>query len=138
MPPATRDAQAAELGAGAGGRSGRQPPDTIDGSSSNDSRTNRDSSKSSDSGDRSALVGRPVRDLEAFGALPALYSGRTRTQSRGLTMSASCADALLTYAMRTVEAKSTVEAKRTVEVEPAEIERAHNSLLKERLEKEHE
>ena len=42
-------------------------------------------------------------------------------------MSAFCADALLTYAMRTVEAKRIVEAKRTLEVEPAEIERAHDS-----------
>ena len=47
-------------------------------------------------------------------------------------MSASCADALLTYVM------STVEAKRTVEEEATEIERAHDSLLEERLEKGHE
>ena len=47
-------------------------------------------------------------------------------------MSASCTDALLTYAMRTVE------AKRTVEEEAAEIERAHDSLLEERLEKKYE
>ena len=45
-------------------------------------------------------------------------------------MSASYADVLLAKAMRTVE------AKRTVEEEAAEVERAHNSLLKERLEKE--
>ena len=46
-------------------------------------------------------------------------------------MSASCADALLTYAVRPVEAKRIVE-------EAAEIKRAHNSLLQERLEKKYE
>ena len=75
-------------------------------------------------------MGRPARDLQVFGELPALQSGRSRSQSQGLTMSASCADALLAYAMRTVK------AKRTVEKEAAEIERAHGSLLEERLEKE--
>ena len=43
-------------------------------------------------------------------------------------MSASCSDALLTYTVRTVE------AKRTAEEEVAEIERAHDSLLEECLE----
>ena len=47
-------------------------------------------------------------------------------------MSTSCANALLTYAMRTVE------AKRTVEEEAAKIEQAHDSLLEERLKKERE
>ena len=47
-------------------------------------------------------------------------------------MNSSYADALLAYAMRAVE------AKRTVEKEVAEIERAHDSLLVERLEKERE
>ena len=47
-------------------------------------------------------------------------------------MSASCANALLTYAMRTVE------VKRTVEEEVTKIERAHYSLLKERVGKERE
>ena len=47
-------------------------------------------------------------------------------------MNSSYADALLAYAMRAVE------AKRTVEKEAAEIERAHDSLLVERLEKERE
>ena len=47
-------------------------------------------------------------------------------------MSTSCANALLTYAMRTVE------AKRTLEEEDAEIERSHDSLREERLEKERE
>ena len=45
-------------------------------------------------------------------------------------MSMSYADALLAYAMRAVEAKKTMEEK------TAEIERAHDSLLEERLEKE--
>ena len=47
-------------------------------------------------------------------------------------MSASYADALLAYAIRTVEAKKTMEEK------AAEIERAHDSLLEERLENERE
>ena len=42
-------------------------------------------------------------------------------------MSASCADALLACAMRTVEAKGTGKE------ETAEIEHAHESLLEERL-----
>ena len=45
-------------------------------------------------------------------------------------MSASYADALLAYVMRTAEARMTVEE------EAAEIERAHESLLEEHLEKE--
>ena len=45
-------------------------------------------------------------------------------------MSAFYADALLAYAMRTLE------TKRTVEEEAAEIERAHDLLLEERLKKE--
>ena len=49
-----------------------------------------------------------------------------------MTMSASYADDLLTYAMRAVEAKKTMEEK------AAEIERAPDSLLEERLEKERE
>ena len=102
-------------------------------SSSDGSRTSSDTSNNNDSGDLHALVERPERDLEVFGELPALQSGRTRSQSRGLIMSASCTDALLTYAMRTVEAKRTVE-----EEEAAEIERARDSLLEERLEKKRE
>ena len=47
-------------------------------------------------------------------------------------MSASCSDAMLAYALRTVE------AKRTEEEEATKIERAYDSLLKERLEKERE
>ena len=101
-------------------------------SSSNDSRTSSNNSNSNDSGDLSALVGRPARELEVFGGLPGLQSGRTRSQSRGLTMSASYADALLTHVMRSVE------VKRTVKEEAAKIEQAHDSLLEERLEKERE
>ena len=77
-------------------------------------------------------MGRPARDLKASGELPALQSGRTRSQSRGSTVSTSYADALLAYAMRAVEAKKTVEEK------AAEIERAYDSLLEEHLEKERE
>ena len=47
-------------------------------------------------------------------------------------MSASCTDALLAYVTKAVE------AKRAVEEEAAEIERAHDSLLEGRLEKERE
>ena len=47
-------------------------------------------------------------------------------------MNSSYADAFLAYTMRAVE------AKRTVEEEAAEIERAHDSQLVERLEKERE
>ena len=101
-------------------------------SSSDDSRTGSDNTNSNDSVGLPALVGRPMRDLEVFVELPALQSGRTRSQSRGLTMSASYADALLAYAMRAVGAKKTMEGK------TAGIERAHDSLLEERLEKERE
>ena len=83
-----------------------------------------------DSGDLSALMGRPAQDLEVFGEPQALQSGCTRSQSRGLTMSASYADALLAYPMRTVE------ANRIVREEVVEIERVHDSLPEELLEKE--
>ena len=49
-----------------------------------------------------------------------------------MTINASCADALLAYVL------GTVKAKRTMEEEATEIERAHDSLLKEHPEKEHE
>ena len=97
--------------------------------SSEDSRTSSDSSSGNDGGDFPALARRPARDLEAFGELPALQSGHTRSQSRGLAMGASCADALLTYAMRAMEAEKPMEEK------AAEVERAHDSLLEEQLEK---
>ena len=51
-----------------------------------DSHTSSDSSSGNDGGDFPALAKRPARDLEAFGELPALQSGHTRSQSRGLTM----------------------------------------------------
>ena len=100
--------------------------------SSEDSRTSSDSSSGNDGGDFPALARRPARDLEAFGELPALQSGHTRSQSRGLAMGASCADDLLAYAMRAMEAEKPTEEK------AAEVERAHDSLLEEQLEKERE
>ena len=100
--------------------------------SSDDRCTSSDSSDSNDSGDLPALVGSPTRDLEVFGELPALKSGRTRSQSRRLTMSASYADTLLAYAMRVMEAKNNMKEK------TAKIERAHDSLLEEHLAKERE
>ena len=74
-------------------------------------------------------MGSPARDLEVSGELPALQSGRTRSQSRRLTMSGSYADVLLAYAIRAMEAKKTMKEK------AAKIERAHDSLLGEHLEK---
>ena len=100
--------------------------------SSEDSRTSSDSSSGNDGGNFPTLARRPVRDLEAFGELPVLQSGHTRSQSRGLAMGASCADDLLAYAMRAMEAEKPTEEK------AAEVERAHDSLLEEQLEKERE
>ena len=100
--------------------------------SNEDSRTSSDSSSGNDDGDFPALARRPARDLEAFGELPALQSGHTRSQSRGLAMGASCADDLLAYAMTAMEAEKPTEEK------VAEVERAHDSLLEEQLEKERE
>ena len=100
--------------------------------SSEDSRTSRDSSSGNDGGNFPTLARRPARDLEAFGELPVLQSGHTRSQSRGLAMGASCADDLLAYAMRAMEAEKPTEEK------AAEVERAHDSLLEEQLEKERE
>ena len=97
--------------------------------SSEDSRTSSDSSSGNDGGDFPALARRPAWDLEAFGELSALQSGHTRSQSRGLAMGASCADVLLVYAMRAMEAERPMEEKAT------EVERAHDSLLEEQLEK---
>ena len=143
VPPATLKAPTEEHGAGAGGDAegnpripsvspGRVNFGDINGSSSSnsdDSCTSSDTSNSNDSGDLSVVVGRSSRDLEVFGELHALQSWRTRSHSRGLDMSSSCADALLASAMRT---------KRTVEEKAAKIKRALNSLLVERLEKERE
>ena len=140
-PGATRNARGARSSTwsrGRGGAEGNSPTPSvypgradsggINGSSSScrsdDSRTSSDNCNSNDSGDLPALVGRPARNLEIFGELPALQSGGRRSQSRGLTMGASFADALLAYAMRAMEA--------------TEIERDHKSLLEEHLEKERE
>ena len=109
-----REALAAERGAGARGGCGRQSPTLsvslgrvdfggINGSSSSSSSSSDDSNNINDSGDLTALVGRPVRDLEVFSELPAMQSGCTRFQPRGFTMTASYADVLLAYAMRTAE-----------------------------------
>ena len=92
---------------------------------SEDSRT----SSGNDGGDFPALARRPARDLEAFGELPALQNGHTRSQSRGLAMGAFCAGDLSAYAMRAMEAEKPMEEK------AAEVERAHDSLLEEQLEK---
>ena len=100
--------------------------------SSEDSRTSSDSSSGNDGGDFPTHARRPARDLEAFGELPVLQSGHTRSQSRGSAMGASCADDQLAYAMRAMEAEKPTEEK------AAEVERAHDSLLEEQLEKERE
>ena len=97
-----------------------------------DSRTSSDSSSGNDGGDFPTHARRPARDLEAFGELPVLQSDHTRSQSRGSAMGASCADDLLAYAMRAMEAEKPTEEK------AAEVERAHDSLLEEQLEKERE
>ena len=101
------------------------PPGRADFGGINGNRT----SSGNDGGDFPALARRPARDLEAFGELPVLQSGHTRSQSRGLAMGASCADDLLAYTMRTMEAEKPMEEK------AAEVERAHDSLLEEQLEK---
>ena len=100
--------------------------------SSEDSRTSSDSSSGNDGGDFPTHARRPARDLEAFGELPVLQSSHTRSQSRGSAMGASCADDLLAYAMRAMEAEKPTEEK------AAEVERAHDSLLEEQMEKERE
>ena len=97
--------------------------------SSEDSRSSSDSSSGNDGGDFSALARRPERDLEAFGELPALQSGHTRSQPWGLAMGASCADDLSAYAMRAMEGEKPMEEK------AAEVEQAHDSLLEKQLEK---
>ena len=84
-------------------------------SSNDDSRTSSNSNNINDSRDLPALVGRPEQNLEVFDELTALGSGRTRSQSRGMTTSPSCANALLAYAI-TVEAKRTVEPWKTNEL----------------------
>ena len=130
MPPATREAPAPEPGAGAGRVRKTSPQSVAPGKADfGGINVGSNSSNSNDSEDLPVLVGRPARDLEVSGALPALQSERTRSKWRDLIMSTSCADTLLAYAIRTVE------TKRTMEEEAAEIEQAHDSLLEERLEK---
>ena len=133
VPPATREAPAAEPGAGAagmrkstprhrrsplGGPISVAPTASSSSSSSDDSCTSSDSSNGNDSGDFPALARRSARDLEVFGEFLSLQSRRTRSQSRGLTMSASYADALLAYAMRAVKAKKTMEERLRKSNEP--------------------
>ena len=50
-------------------------------------------------GDMPALTGTEARRLQHFGKHPELQSGRTRSQSRGWTLSESRTDALLAYGM---------------------------------------
>ena len=102
VPPATREASATEPGARTGGVAKGQPPTlsvsparanfggtngSSSSGSSDDNHPSSESSNNNDNGDLPALVERPARDLEVFGQLLALQSGRTRSQSRGLTMS---------------------------------------------------
>ena len=90
VPPATREAPAAEPGAGPGGGAEGSPStpsvspgkddfsginDSSSSSSIDDSRTNSDSSISNNSRYLPALVGRPAWDLKVFDELPALQSG---------------------------------------------------------------
>ena len=108
---------------------GRADFGDINGNSSSYSSEDSRTSSVNDGGDFPALARRPARDLEAFGELPALQSGHTRSQSRGLAMGASCADDLSAYAMRAMEAEKPMEEK------AAEVERTHDSLLEEQLKK---
>ena len=123
--PATRKAPAAEARAGAGEVAEGNPPapsapsrraeigSVNDSSNSKDNSTSRRGSDSNashtrngssstsgsvSSGDIPALAGTEARWLQHFGKPPELQSGRTRSQSRGWTLSESCTDALLAYA----------------------------------------
>ena len=100
VPPATREAPAAKPEAGAGGgvegipQTSSVSPERdafggIKGSSGDDSHTSSDSSSSSNNSEDLSTLLRPARDLESFGELPALQNGRTRSESRGLIISAS-------------------------------------------------
>ena len=141
VPPATREAPEAEPGAGAAGvrkvtpRQHRSPPGGTVASTAAVAAVATTTAAPAVTAATATTAGTfprswgPARNLEVFGELPALQSGRTRSQSQGLTMSASYVDALLVYTMRAVEAKKTMEKK------AAESERAHDSLLEERLEK---
>ena len=148
VPPATRNAPAAEAGAGTGGIAEGNPPapsapsrraeissvndssnpkdnnNSRRGSGSNASHTSNGSNSTSGSisnGDIHVLTETEARRLQHFGKSPELQSGRMRSQSRGWTLRESCTDALLAYAR--TEAK---EAEGT--------ERVHDLLLEERLE----
>ena len=107
VPSVMWEAPAGEPGAAAGGGAEGNPPTSsvspvradfggINGSSNSSKqqrqRTSSGSSNSNDIGDFPALVGRPARDLEVFDELLTLQSRRTRSQSRGLTISVFCAD----------------------------------------------
>ena len=120
--PATRKAPAAEAGTGTGGVVEGNPPapsapsrraeiSSVDdssnskdnsasrrGSDSNTSHTSNGSNSTSVSvsnGDIPALTGTEARCLQHFGKPSELQSGRTRSQSRGLTLSEPCTDELL-------------------------------------------
>ena len=149
---ATRNAPAAEAGAGTGGVAEGNPlapsapsrraeiSSVKNSSNSKDHRTSRrgndsnashtSTASSSTSGsvsseDIPALTETEARRLQNFGKAPELKSGRTRSQSGGWTLSESCTDTLLAYARAEAE-----EAEKT--------ERVHDLLLEERLEEERE
>ena len=150
--PATRNAPAAEAGAGTGGVAEVNPPapsapsrraeigSANNSSNSKDDRTSRRgndsnashtsiaSSSTSGSGsseDITDLTGTEARRLQNFGKSSEPQSGRTRSQSWGWTSSESCTDTLLAYA-------------RTEAEEAEETERVHDLLLEEHLEVERE
>ena len=142
--PATRKAPAAEAASSAPSRraeigsvndssssdSSNSKDDSTSkrGSDSNASHTSNDSSSTSgrvSSGDIPAPTGTEARRLQHFGKPPELQSGRTRSQSRGWTLSESSTDALLAYA-------------RTDAKETEVTERVHDLLLEEHLEEERE
>ena len=65
-----------------------------DSNASHTSNCSGSTSGSVSSGDISALTGTEARRLQYFGKPPELQSGRTRSQSRGWTLSESCTDTL--------------------------------------------
>ena len=69
-----------------------------DSNASHTSNCSGSTSGSVSSGDISALTGTEARRLQYFGKPPELQSGRTRSQSRGWTLSESCTDNLQAYA----------------------------------------
>ena len=69
-----------------------------DSNASHTSNCSGSTSGSVSSGDISALTGTEARRLQYFGKPPELQSGRTRSQSRGWTLSESCTDTLQAYA----------------------------------------